>query len=254
MSDEVPAAVVTPTLAPAPQGFHKPIAGAPAPVPAADVSAAAKPASGTSADQTVTPAADVAKQAPAAGEKAADATPAPKRLITDPDAKAPEVVPAKAEEPKPGDWKLEAPKDSVVSAQEFTALEAEAKKLGLPKEQAQAIAVFRDAQAKAEITRTNDLWFDQSMADTEIGGDKMPATKANVQQALAAWATPAERAAIANSPFANNPLFLRILNRASQALPKEDAVGRGTPTPKSGPQMPTNPTEAANLLYPQFRR
>ena len=246
MTEEVPAATVTPTLAPAPQGFHKPTTGAPAPAvvePVKEVVAAKVEA---------TPVAE-AKPADKAPEKAADATPAPKRLITDPDAKKPDAPAAKAEEPKPGDWKLEAPKDSVVSAAEFTALEAEAKKLGMPKEQAQAIAAFRDSQAKAEISRTNDLWFDQSMADTEIGGDKMPATQANVQKALTAWATPAERAAIANSPFANNPLFLRILNRASQALGKEDTTGRGAPPAKTGPQMPTNATEAANTLYPQFR-
>lgn len=241
MTEEVPAATVTPTLAPAPQGFHKPATGAPAPAvvePVKEVVAA-----------KVEAAPAVEAKAP---EKAADATPAPKRLITDPDAKKPDAPAAKAEEPKPGDWKLEAPKDSVVSAAEFTALEAEAKKLGLPKEQAQAIAAFRDSQARAEISRTNDLWFDQSMADTEIGGDKMPATQANVQKALTAWATPAERAAIANSPFANNPLFLRILNRASQALGREDLTGRGAPPAKAGPQMPTNAADAARTMYPQF--
>lgn len=227
MSDQTPAATVTTMLAPAPGTPPATAASAPAAAPAA----------------VATPvAAEPAK--PAA---AAPVDTAPKRLITEAPAVAPKAEEPKAAAPVATDWTLDAPADGPVSATEIKALESQAKKLGLSKDQAQAFVSFRAEQTKADIGRTNDLWYEQSHADPEIGGTKMPATVANVQKALGAWATPEERKAIANSPFANNPLFLRILNRAAAALPREDVVHTGQAPSTSA--YPKTQAEAAKLLY-----
>lgn len=233
MTDAVPAATVTTMLAPAP-------GTPPANVATAPVIPAATPAPA--------PAAAVEPAKPAVPAAVAPEV-APKRLITD--AAAPVADPAKPAVAPAADWKLDAPTSGPISAQEVTALEAQAKKLGLSKDQAQAFVTHRTEQVTAEITRTNDLWFEQSNADPEIGGAKMPATVANVQKALGAWATAEERKAIAGSPFANNPLFLRIMNRAAAALPREDAVHTGAP-PIAG-NYPTTQAQAAAVLYPAKR-
>lgn len=231
MSDATPAATVVPMMAPAPGG-NPPVALA-----------------------TPAPAAPVVPAAVAEPVKSAEPAPvvaAPKRLITD---DAAPVVPAKPAEPvKPvvADWKLEAPKDSPVSAHEITALEAQAKKLGLPKEQAESFVAFRAEQIQAEVSRTNDAWFEQSMADTEIGGDKMPATMVNVKKSMAALLTPEERKAVANSPFANNTMFLRLMNRAAAFLPTEDKTAISA-TPGSS-SYPTNPDEAAKAMYGRYNK
>ena len=232
---EVPAATVTTMLAPAPGQT------APAAVPA--VAAVTPPA-------VVEPVKEVAAEA-------VPPVTAPKRLIVESVAK---TEPAKAEPvkeiakevPKPAEWKLEAPKDSLLSQGEIVALEAKAKSLGFSRENAQALLHHRAEQVKADIQHTNDLWYDQSMADPEIGGSKMPATQANVQKALAAFATADERKAIASSPFANNPLFLRILNRAAAGLPSEDVVHASHASTQS--DYPTDPSSAALYMYGRTKR
>jgi len=240
---DVPAATVTPMMAPAP-GQPVPSVGNTAPV-----SASIPPA-------PVAPVVEPVKASPAA-DAVAPAAIAPKRLIVDEPVKADiaKTEPAKEvakEAPKVAEWKLEIPKDSLVSQGEVTALEAKAKTLGISQENAQAILLHRTEQVKAEIQRTNDLWYDQSMADPEIGGAKMPVTQANVQKALAAYATADERKAIASSPFANNPLFLRILNRAAAGLPSEDRVHVSQALTQS--EYPTDPTSAAQYMYGRTKR
>lgn len=235
---DVPAAVVTPMMAPAPGTM--PAAAA---TPFAPVSASIPPA-------------PVAAVEPVKASEPAAAVPAvaPKRLIVDAPAKvdpAAKVEPAK-EAAKPAEWKLEAPKDSMVSQGEVAALEAKAKSLGFSRENAQALLQHRAEQVRADIQQTNDLWYDQSMADPEIGGAKMPATQANVQKALSAFATADERKAIAGSPFANNPLFLRILNRAAASLPSEDTVHVSHAATQS--DYPTDAASAAQYMYGRNKR
>lgn len=232
MSEATPAATVTPTFAPAPN------AQAPVAAPAAAVPAAAPVAA---------PAAPVAK-----APEAAAAPVAPRRLIMDAEAPKAEATTAKAPEAaKPADWTLEIPKDSLLTKDEFAGLETYAKGAGLDKDKATALAKTIAEQRTAEVSRTNDLWYTQSMSDPEIGGEKMPATVANVQRALAAYATPDERKAIANSPFANNPLFLRILNRAASGVPTEDKIIAGGTSGAGG--MPTDSAGAIAAIYGKRR-
>ena len=198
---------------------------------------------------TATPSDKAAADAKAAetAAAAAKATEGPKRLISFDEA-ATKTEAAKTEV-TPADWKLELPKDAPIGAPEFEAMIAKAKSLNLSKDQANAMVETRIAHQKAETNRVNDAWHAEAMADSEIGGDKMPAVLARTKQVLMAIATPAERKAIADSPFANNPLFLRMMNRAHALLPVEDTVHSGQP-PAVGKQYPRNQAEAAAAMYP----
>jgi len=233
-----------------------PAAASPAPAATGTPSAPAG-ASTAPAAQSGTPAAAAPAAKPADKPADAPAAPArPKTLIVEDEPAAAEkpadkaAEPAKVEEVKPADWKLEAPKDAGLDPADVAALDKSFKSVGLDKTKAQALLNEHAAMQKAQVNRAYEVWHDEAMKDPEIGGEKMTATLANVKRALGAFATTDERKAIANSPFANNPLFLRILNRAAAALPTEDAtkVVGGQPV---GKQMPTNLQEAINLMYPK---
>lgn len=230
-----PAAAVTPASA-------APAASGTTPVPAG-ASTAPAAQSGKPADPAPAKVEPKASDAPAA--------PKPKTLIVEDDAPAADAKPTdKAAEPaKPADWSLELPKDSNFSAEDVAAYDKSFKAAGLTKDAAQRLLTDQASMRKAEVSRAYEVWHDQAMKDPEIGGEKMPATLANVKRAMGAIFTPEERKAIANSPFANNPLFLRGMNRAAALIPVEDvvkAVG-GQPV---GKQMPQNSQEAARLMYP----
>jgi hypothetical protein len=199
-------------------------------------------------------AAEAAKTAAAATEAAKTAADAPKRLLSfadeakKDDAAAVSAKAAADAAAKPEDWKLERAKDSQITQVEFDAMAAKAKALNLSKDQANALLQERSTYQAAENRRVNDQWHAEAMADAEIGGAKMPATVANAQKVLTAYATPAERKAIADSPFANNPFFLRFCNRIAAAMPAEDTVHTGD-KPAGGKQYPRNPAEAARAMY-----
>lgn len=206
------------------------------PAPVAAVVDAGKPA--------VTP---VVPATPTAAKDAkADAVPeAPKRLLADEPAKPVDAV---KDAPKAEEWKLETPKDSLVTAAEFTAMEAEAKKLGLTKDQANGLVSFRDAQARAEFTATDKRWYDEAMANPDIGGTKMPETVALCKKFMAAHMPPEMVKAVINSPFANNPVFLYITSKAGALMATEDKVhaSGGQPQGKSYPQTHD---ERARAMY-----
>lgn len=234
---EAPAAVSPPPFAPDPRVAQASLS-APLPTPTPAATPALAPVAAAKAE--VQP--EIKTEAPAA----------PKRLITDapaPTAEAPKTETVKADA-APADWKVEAPKDTLLSTHELSSVEAYAKKAGLTKDQAQGFVNEQHQLKQAEISRTNDLWYDQSNADPEIGGAKMPATVANVQKALGAFATAEERKSITNSPFANNPLFLRIMNRVAASLPKEDQTVPGASMSQN--TAPTTHEEAARRMYPGY--
>ena len=223
------------TTQPAPQAPGAPVAAS---VPGPSATPAAAP--------TAPPVAAPAAAIPPTSATEKPATPAaPKRILTT-DAPA-EAAKEGATAPPAPDWKLDMPKDAPFHETEFKALTETAKKAGLTQVQAEALVKHRVEQTHAEINRVNDLWYDQVSKDPEIGGQNLATTVANAKRALAAWATPDERKAIANSPFANNPMFLKILNRAAAALPTEDKAIPGNAT--SAPERPMTPEGAAQVMY-----
>lgn len=200
------------------------------------------------------PAAPVAAATPAAAPVAAPAADAkPTRLLGEDPAKAaePVKVEAKAEAPKPADWSLKAPEGQTwdeSTAATAKEVEAFAKAEGLTQAQAEKFLARESAAAEARtVAQTKDIeavgqtWLKQAQEHPEIGGKNLDGAVANAKRALAAWATPEERKAIADSPFANNPLFLAILNRAAKALPAEDTIHAGGA--HGAPRGPINPAE-----------
>ncbi len=152
---------------------------------------------------------------------------------------------------KPVEITLKAPEGQTIDDATLRAVEAFAKDAGLSQAQAEKIlaretkgrteaeTAWKTAQA-AEVAKVGDTWRAEAEKHPEIGGEKLPAAIASAKRALAAWATPEERAAIANSPFANNPMFIAIMSRAAARLPAEDVVhpgsGKGGNAMKSGPE------------------
>lgn len=231
------------------------------------VAPAAEPVK-TATNATPAPAQNPAPVAAAPAAKAAEpaAAAAPAKLLgdapaTDKTAAVPGADAAKNDPaaPKASDWTLTIVDGSPLSVEDGQALEALAKKHGMTEAQAKAI-LERDVAKATESTKAAETarvqaadkiasdWYAQAQADTEIGGDKLPIATANAKRALLAFATADERKAISDSPFANNPLFLRILNRAAAALPKEDTVHQGG-APKSD-----GPIDPAAAIYGSRRR
>lgn len=185
---------------------------------------------------------------------------APIRLLGD-DATAPvaaaetavaAAAPAKAE--APADWTIEAPKDVTIAADDLKAVETFSKENGLTKVQAEKV-LSRDiaaraaltAKAQADVESIGATWHAEAQKHPEIGGDKLAGAVANANKALAKYATPEERAAIKASPFANNPLFIAILNRAARGLPQEDTMHVDAGAAAS--ERPMTAEQAAQRMY-----
>lgn len=224
---EVQAATVVPTFAPNP--------GASVTPPAAPVAQSPAP---------------IAPVEPAKVEAVA-APVAPKRLITEGAAVEDPKVEAAKPAPAAVEYKLVIPEGSSLAQSEVEAVTSLAKSYNLTPAQAQEVLTGRHQAQVAEIARTNDAWYAESMADPEIGGDKMQVSIANVQKALATYAKPEERKAIANSPFANNALFLRIMNRVANGMPAEDTIHNATPA--NAIQFPSTPDQAAKVMYRRLK-
>lgn len=152
------------------------------------------------------------------------------------------------------EWALKAPEGATITETDLKGVESFAKANGLTQAQAEKILArdmsFRTAaeQAqKAEVDAVGDTWLKQAQEHPEIGGKNLDAAVANAKRVLQAIATPEERKAIAESPFANNPMFLAMMNRAAKLLPQEDTVHASA----GSQQAPLN---AAQILYPNKYR
>lgn len=223
-----------------------PAASATIPDPKAATPAPSTPAPAAAAVDAVKAATPVVKDAPAAVETAK--VDAPKRLLGDEPAKSTD---APKDAPKTEEWKLEAPKDSLISAAEVTALEAEAKKLGLDKDKATALLSFRDVQAKAEFEATDKRWYAEAMANPDIGGDKMTETVALAKRFMGAHLPKEMAQAVINSPFANHPIFLYAMSKAGALMPTEDTVHASGAQP-AGKAFPTTADERHRAMYPHL--
>jgi hypothetical protein len=199
----------------------------------------------------VAPAADAKKPADA---PAAPVSAKPKTLIVEDEPAAGDKPAAeKAPEPPKADWKLEAPKDHALDPADLGALEKSFKGAGLDQAKAQALLNEHAALQKSQVERAYTVWHDQAMKDPEIGGEKMPATLTNVKRAMGLLCTAEERKVIANSAFANNPIFLRVMNRAAALIPQEDGTKIVGAQPV-GKQMPSTVAGAVDLMYGHLRK
>ena len=114
-------------------------------------------------------------------------------------------------------------KDAVA---EFSAI---AKELKLPQDQAQRVAevgakmVQRQQAQQAALVAS---WVEASIADKDIGGDKLPENMAIARKAVATYGSPELNDALEQSGFKNHPAFVKAFYKIGLTL-KQDAIVPG---------------------------
>lgn len=209
----------TPALAAAPAP-----AATPAPAAAPSTPAPAAPAANV-APQTAAPVRGLGDPAPAKSEAAPAAETKPGEPAKAPEAKA---------EAKPADWKLTAPKDSVLPAERIAQVEQYAKAEGYTAEQAQKLV----ERENAEVQATQNAWLKQAQSHPELKDWNTSIDNAN--RAMAKFMTEDERKAVLASPFKHNPLFLAMLNRIGAQLTREAAPVETSAPPAAKSQHPAD--------------
>lgn len=121
-------------------------------------------------------------------------------------------------------------------------LKAFAKQAGLSQEQAQAVAdmgvkLMTRAQQQNEtlMGEVRSAWADDTRKDPDIGGDKLTATIAAGNKALAKYGTPALRELLTESGLGNHPEFVRVFAKIGATL-SEDTVVTGHGGSGGGPR------------------
>lgn len=221
-------------------------------VAAPAITAPAVAASATPAAPVVSAGAVAQAVAAKPGEAVVAAAPAA-GLLADTTAKI-EAAPAdKAVEAPKTDWKLTAPEGVTLAAEDIGAIEAFAKENGLSQAQAEKVLArdvasraTADAARETQATTIGETWRQETEAHPEIGGAKLPAAIEAAKRALAVGWTPEERKAIADSPFANNPMFIAGLSRLAAHLKSEDGV------PSGGSASHAAETNPAKIMYPHL--
>ena len=80
----------------------------------------------------------------------------------------------------------------------------------------------------AQLRRFSNDLRTETMRHPELGGDNMDATVARTKTVLAAHFTPAQRAQIARSPFANHWIVHKLCQLVDAGTPKEDHAPNGS--------------------------
>ncbi|MES2531931.1 MAG: hypothetical protein V4636_12915 [Pseudomonadota bacterium] len=221
--------------------------------------AGASPAAVTSAVAPVASASVVstpvnAGNGPAASPAApvADAAGVPKPLLATETTAAQSTATPVTDAP-PAEILLKAPEGVEMAATDLAAITSFAKDNGLSQKQAEAILARDVAGRKAgeearqtEVRTIGESWRQEAEKHPEIGGDKLPAAIASAKRALMAHASADERAAISNSPFGNNPIFLAIMARVGARL-TEDTVHAGGPSGQTAPAK-----TPGQIMYPHL--
>ncbi len=187
--------------------------------------------------------APVAPVAPAAGAAVPASSPV-----------APSAAGASAEAAKPTEWALKLPEGAQYAETGLKAVETFAKEHGLSQVQAEKLLGWqikdhgdRTAAQAAEVAQVGTQWLEAAKADTEIGGAKFETTQQNVKRAMMAVLNEADRKAVADSPFANNPVWLKAMNKVAALLPSEDHVFRTH-------QVPGDTRTASEKMYPMYSK
>lgn len=100
------------------------------------------------------------------------------------------------------------------------------KEMGVTAKQGQALADVFEKHRQAMIPQVLARDLDLLRADPELGKLNFGRTQARVNDALAAFTTPQERAALTASGLANNPTLVRMFHRigaSMQEAPQTDA-------------------------------
>lgn len=112
-----------------------------------------------------------------------------------------------------------------------------AREMGLTQEGAQKFYASTQSFLKNRIARTNEIWSEQVQNDTEIGGERLPQTRANVKAAIERFGTPELRNLIRQIGLSNNPEFVRFFSRVGASLSQDTEFvnGQGTKSQRRDP-------------------
>lgn len=212
--------------------------------------------------QTPTPA-DTAAGAPPAAAPAPAGAPAAPPSILDPAAPEQPATADTSAVPETYEFKPQEidGKPAEFDAGALDALRPIAKEAGLTQAQFQAVAehgskIIADkiaaSQTAGEAAGVEAFkgmvagWGAETKADPEMGGDKFPATLANVRKAINALGTPGLEKALVLTGAGNHPEMIRFLSRVGAAGGDPTTLTTGKPVGKAPAD---NPEQAAREFY-----
>lgn len=130
------------------------------------------------------------------------------------------------------------------ATEEFVAI---AKELKLPKEAAQKVvdlAVKREQARAAEFVKTVQGWEDSVKTDSELGGDKLPATLAVCRKAID-LGPPELRDLLSSTKMGSHPAVVKWAYAVGKALSEDKHVPGGSGV--------TGERTTAQVLYPNSK-
>ncbi|HAX23059.1 MAG TPA: hypothetical protein DCY64_22585 [Hydrogenophaga sp.] len=131
----------------------------------------------------------------------------------------------------------------VLSGEALAAYADVAKELKLPQDQAQTIlakvAPSMLAHQAAEVAKVHAQWSEQSINDSEFGGENLEKNLGVAKRAVDAFGTPALNDLLNKTGLASNPEIIRLLYRAGKAISPDGF----TPSSGSGPASRRDPAE-----------
>ena len=195
--------------------------------------------------EAAAPAAEPVADAPEAQPAAVEAAPVAEAA----------AAPAEAAKPVvPDTYEFKAPEGVNFDKDVLDELSAFAKETGLTQDAAQKVADLGVKQMErfkstyeAKVAETVEGWKQASVSDKEFGGANLQANLAIAKQALETFATPEDRAFLAESGLGNHPSIIRMLYRAGKAI-SEDGFINGAKAPP-GAKFADLETRAASKLY-----
>jgi len=153
---------------------------------------------------------------------------------------------------KPVEYDLKVPKGVDLKGESLDELKATAKELGLTQEQAQRLADLGAKQAQgfaAQLVEQQKTltaeWAEQTTADKEIGGDKLPENLGVAKKALDTFGSPALKTLLNQSGLGNHPEVVRFMVKAGKAISEDGKLVTG-----NAAQADRASTPIENRLYP----
>ena len=217
--------------------------------PAVETAAAAAAAPATGVDATAAAATAAVDSTIATGTvedaAAADVVKTPEQIADD--AAAAEEA-AKAAEGAPEKYDdFIAPEGTELDPAVAGAFAEVARELNLPQGKAQMlidkVSPIMAARQMEQFEAQRQEWHNQSSADPEFGGAKLPESKVFVARAMKEFSTPEFTKLINDSGFGNHPELVRFMVKAGKAISEEKIITGGV-------AASTGIRSAADTLYP----
>lgn len=155
----------------------------------------------------------------------------------------------KAPEGAPESYDFKAPEGQKFDSKVIEEFSGVAKELNLPQDKAQLVLdkmapILAQRQAE-QIAAIQAQWADETRADKEIGGDRLPETLSVAKAAIAKTATPELVKLLDESGFGNHPEVIKHFYKVGKAISQDGIVTSGDGITASG----ENARPAADVLY-----